>query len=88
MILNMYIKKLEGFDDNVFISILQKELSEIGATIVRYSNIDGGYTIQVQYTIQISAISYQLVLGCFSGIQSDYDKVEVIGIPADEIKID
>lgn len=83
----MEIKKLDGFDEKKFISILCNNLSGVYAKEFRYCEVDNGYRFEVDFEPVLSGISYQPILGCFMGIEREYDKVRLMGIPTDEIEL-
>ncbi|MBO6301471.1 MAG: hypothetical protein J6N15_03430 [Ruminiclostridium sp.] len=87
--LTMEIKKLEGFDEQKFISILRKDLSEVYVKELRYGVLQNGYRFEVDFepVLASAGISYQPILGCFSSIGQEYDKVELIGIPSGEMEL-
>ena len=85
----MEIKKLDGFNEKDFIAILQNNLSGVYAKALRYGAIENGYRFEVDFepVLASAGISYQPILGCFSSIGHEYDKVELIGIPGGEIEL-
>ncbi len=74
------------FQEDEFIGILQKSLSEVYANAMRYGAVENGYRFEVDFepVLASAGISYQPILGCFSGIDHEYDKVQLIGIPMGE----
>lgn len=85
----MEIQKLDGFDEKEFIGILQKDLSEVHAKALRYEEVENGYRFEVDFDSALASagISYQPILGCFSAIEHEYDKVRLIGIPSGEMEM-
>jgi hypothetical protein len=83
----MEIQKLDGFDEKEFISILSKNVSEVHAKALRYGEADSGYRFEVDFESVLPGFSYQPILGCFIGIEHEYDKVRLIGIPAEKMEL-
>lgn len=76
----MQLQKLDGFDEKDFISILKSNVSEVLAKIVRYDNVEDRYHFEVQFEPISQNISYQPILGCFTSIEREYNRVKLIGI--------
>ncbi|EXM40990.1 hypothetical protein RASY3_02370 [Ruminococcus albus SY3] len=86
--LTMNIKKLDGFDENVFLSTIKNNLLEIDATLVFEKSDNERYHFEISYIPILPGYSYQPVLACFSNINEEYDKVKLISIPQEEIRIE
>ena len=87
--LTVELEKLDGFDEKELISILQKDLAGVYAKAMRYGALQNGYRFEVDFepVLASAGISYQPILGCFSDIEREYDKVHLIGIPAGEMEL-
>lgn len=85
----MELEKLDGFNEEELISILQKNLSGVYAKAMRYGALQNGYRFEVDFepVLATAGISYQPILGCFSNIDHEYDKVRLIGIPSGEMEL-
>ncbi len=80
IVLTMEIAKLDGFNEEILIDILKKDLSELNAEIISYWPVNNGYRFKISYSVMIKELPYQAVLGCFTGIEEEYDKVKLNGI--------
>ena len=85
--LTLLIEELEGFNEADMLQIITNSLSEVSAKEVRYNKIEGGYRFEVDFEPQISGFPYQPILGCFSSLSLEYDKVRIVGMPQDQITI-
>ncbi len=85
----MEIKKLTGFDEKEFIGILENNLSGLNVKAMRYYVLQEGYRFEVDFepVLISSGISFQPILGAFSNIEHEYDKVCLIGIPSEEMAL-
>lgn len=83
----MLIKKMEGFNESEMLNIIENNLSELNeVTSVRYGLIEGGYRFEIDFEPRLSEVAYQPIFGCFTGIELEYDKVKLVGIPRDQIE--
>lgn len=76
--LNMEIRRLEGFSEEAFITKLSQNLQEVGATKLQYGVSDDQFVFYVEYEVLISQFPYQPILGCFSSIEREYPRIEVV----------
>ena len=85
----MVIKKLEGFSESRMIEIIKKDLLDVNAIGFRYSIFEEGYRFEIDYDSHLQIPEYELkpILGCFSGIELEYDRVKLIGIPQSQIEV-
>ena len=85
----MVIKKLDGFNEKEFPSIIQKNLPGGYTKDIRFSTVENGYRFEIDFepVLDIVGISYQPILSCFSDIEHEYDKVQLIGIPSGEMEL-
>ena len=85
--LTFKIEELEGFNEVDMIQVISNSLSEVNAKQVRYTKIDGGYRFEVDFESQLLGFEYQPILGCFSSLPFEYDKIRIVGIPQDQITL-
>ena len=87
--LTMELEKLSGFDENELISILQKDLSDLCVKALRYGAIPNGYRFEVDFdpVLASAGVLYQPILGVFSSVGNEYDKIRLLGIPAEEMEL-
>ena len=83
--LDMEIQKLPGFSEADMLQTLRESISSVGAKALRYGDIENGYHFEVDFEPAFPYMSFQPILGCFTLIEQDYDKVKLIGIPQERM---
>ena len=48
----MEMDKLAGFDEQIFLGVIQKNLSSVNAKALRYARIDNGYRFEVDTVLK------------------------------------
>lgn len=81
----MEIKKKEDFDNTVFIQIITQGLLELGIEDMRYIFEDNKYRFEVTFDSLVPEIEMRSVLGVFSNISNEYDRVSVYSITVDSV---
>ena len=76
--LSMEIHRLDGFSEEAFIAKLSQSLQEVGATKLQYGVTDDQFVFYVEYEALLSQFPYQPILGCFSSIEREYPRIEVV----------
>lgn len=83
----MNIDKLEGFSEAEFINAISKSLEGLYVKALRYGEVSGGYRFEIDFDLGFTDYAYQPILGCFTSIEEEYNKVKLIGIPLSEISM-
>ena len=86
-VFEFHFTKEAGFVEKDFLEIISKNLTQLGiVTSFRYHAIKEGYLFEIEYKQVLSGVTYQPIMGCFSGLEHEYPYISNISIPLGKMR--